>query len=60
MKLESYAIDDLHSMATAELEHDPAAIVLLNSYYRAARDHYAELLKLIRITRESQRMEQVQ
>ena len=45
--LTAYAIDDLHSLATAEFEDDPAAVARLNRIYQENRFSYlAEFLTL--------------
>ncbi len=49
----SYAIDDLHQMATAEAEHenDSAAISKLNRAYEEARQAYLMALNTVRADR---------
>jgi len=40
MKLNEYAIDDLHVMATAELERNPDAVAKLHALYVQLREKY--------------------
>jgi hypothetical protein len=48
MKLDEYAIDDLHQCALAEFENDADAQRLLNAKYEALLSSYIELLKSLR------------
>jgi hypothetical protein len=45
MKLEEFAIDDLHQMATAELVHDPQTVVDLHRLYSHLRQQYIEAFR---------------
>ena len=40
MRLDEYSIDDLHQMATAELDDDADAVAILHALYARLRDEY--------------------
>jgi len=40
MRLEGYSIDDLHQMATAELDSDADSVAILHALYARLRDEY--------------------
>jgi len=52
MKLESYSIDDLHSMALAEFDMDEEAQQVLNAQYEGEQKRYIALYRLLRLRRQ--------
>jgi hypothetical protein len=48
MRLESYSIDDLHQMATAELDQNAEAVATLNALYSRLRDEYIAAYRELR------------
>jgi len=48
MRLDEYSIDDLHAMATAELETDADAVATLHALYARLRHEYIAMYRALR------------
>ena len=48
MRLDEYSIDDIHAMATAELEDHSDAVATLNALYARLRDEYIGVYRDLR------------
>ena len=50
--LKDYSIDDLHQLATAELQSDPDAVATLNAMYSDIREQYVAIFEMLRARAE--------
>ena len=48
MSLQDYSIEDLHQMATAELDQNAYAVAELNALYQRLRDEYIAVYRDLR------------
>jgi hypothetical protein len=53
VKLTDYSLDDLHAMATAEVQDDDVALELLNTLYSDLRHAYLTAYLRLREVREA-------